>query len=137
MKEVDPFRALLGGLGMFEDREQENRAALANIKQGREFLRKLPGGVKRGGGESWFENVSPGQPPCVLCVSCLVGLSLMLSDCPGHADGIKVRSESSEFRRAVGRGPSSSKRGHPETCDFRKIPIRESRQCRGRRVPFS
>lgn len=56
--QVDPFRTLLSGFGIFEGREEENREVLRRIEKGRETLRRLPGGVKRGGGEGWFEGVS-------------------------------------------------------------------------------
>ncbi|GAA5863556.1 hypothetical protein JCM8547_007284 [Rhodosporidiobolus lusitaniae] len=59
LAQIDPFRNLLGGLGVVEDREQENRGVLKRIKRGREVLRKLPGGIARGGGERWFQDVMP------------------------------------------------------------------------------
>ncbi|ORY79776.1 hypothetical protein BCR35DRAFT_304607 [Leucosporidium creatinivorum] len=59
IKQADPFRTLLGGFGILEGREQENRDVLARIVRGRETLKRLPGGVKRGGGEKWFEGVVP------------------------------------------------------------------------------
>lgn len=57
--QMDPFRELLGGLNVFEGKENENRNVLEKIVKGRERLKKLPGGVKRGGGEGWWEGVSP------------------------------------------------------------------------------
>ncbi|GAA5982870.1 hypothetical protein JCM11641_002611 [Rhodosporidiobolus odoratus] len=59
LAQIDPLKGLLGGLGVVEDREQENRDVLHRIRRGREVLRKLPGGVKRGGGEGWFQDVMP------------------------------------------------------------------------------
>ncbi|SCV69566.1 BQ2448_2586 [Microbotryum intermedium] len=59
MKQVDPFRSLVGGFGLLDGRESENRDVLARIARGRAWLRSLPGGVKRGGGEGWFEDVMP------------------------------------------------------------------------------
>lgn len=55
--QVDPFRFALGGLGLYEDREKENLKVLERIQRGREILKTLPGGVKRGGGEKWYEGV--------------------------------------------------------------------------------
>lgn len=43
---------------MATSREQENRTMLARIRNGREILRGLPGGLARGGGEKWFRDVS-------------------------------------------------------------------------------
>lgn len=43
---------------MLEDRDQENRDVLARIIRGKETLRRLPGGSKRGEGTGWFEGVS-------------------------------------------------------------------------------
>ena len=57
--QIDPFRSLLSGFGIFEGREQENREVLRRIEKGRGTLKRLPGGAKRGGGEGWFEGVSP------------------------------------------------------------------------------
>ncbi|SGY77308.1 BQ5605_C005g03600 [Microbotryum silenes-dioicae] len=59
MKQVDPFRSLISGFGLLDDRESANRDVLARIARGRAWLRSLPGGVKRGGGEGWFEDVMP------------------------------------------------------------------------------
>ncbi|GAA6034728.1 hypothetical protein JCM8097_001141 [Rhodosporidiobolus ruineniae] len=59
LAERDPFKGLLGGLGVMHDREQENRDVLMRIRRGREVLRRLPGGIARGGGESWFNDVVP------------------------------------------------------------------------------
>ncbi|GAA5830003.1 hypothetical protein JCM11251_006841 [Rhodosporidiobolus azoricus] len=59
LAQIDPFKNLLGGLGVVEDREQENRDVLERIRRGREILRKLPGGIARGGGERWFQDVMP------------------------------------------------------------------------------
>lgn len=56
---VDPFKNLLGGLGVYEGRESENRAVLERIKRGREILRSLPGGIARGGGEGWWHDIIP------------------------------------------------------------------------------
>lgn len=50
---------MLGGLGLFESEEEEHRVLLEKIVTGRERLRKMPGGVKRGGGEGWYEGVIP------------------------------------------------------------------------------
>lgn len=58
IRQVDPFRALLGGVGVFDGKEEENHAVLRRIISGREVLKNLPGGIKRGGGEKWFEGVS-------------------------------------------------------------------------------
>lgn len=43
---------------MTGSREQENRSLLVRIRNGREVLRRLPGGMARGGGENWFQDVS-------------------------------------------------------------------------------
>jgi hypothetical protein len=43
---------------MAATREQENRTMLARIRNGRDILRSLPGGIARGGGERWFQDVS-------------------------------------------------------------------------------
>jgi len=43
---------------MTGSREQENRSLLVRIRNGREILRRLPGGMARGGGENWFQDVS-------------------------------------------------------------------------------
>ncbi|GAA5958331.1 hypothetical protein JCM3765_004795 [Sporobolomyces pararoseus] len=59
LQQVDPFKPLLGGLGMSASREQENRPMLARIRNGREILRALPGGLARGGGERWFKDTMP------------------------------------------------------------------------------
>ncbi|GAA5896275.1 hypothetical protein JCM5296_002933 [Sporobolomyces johnsonii] len=59
LQQVDPFHPLLGGLGIMEDRERENRDILSRIRTGREILRRLPGGMARGGGEKWFQDVMP------------------------------------------------------------------------------
>ncbi|GAA5906097.1 uncharacterized protein JCM6883_002549 [Sporobolomyces salmoneus] len=59
LQQVDPFKPLLGGLGMTPSREQENRTMLARIRNGREILRSLPGGMARGGGERWFKDTMP------------------------------------------------------------------------------
>ncbi|GAA5965937.1 hypothetical protein JCM21900_005703 [Sporobolomyces salmonicolor] len=59
LQQVDPFHPLLGGLGIMEDRERENRDILSRIRTGREILRRLPGGMARGGGERWFQDVMP------------------------------------------------------------------------------
>ncbi|GAA5930189.1 uncharacterized protein JCM15063_004739 [Sporobolomyces koalae] len=60
LQQVDPFKPLLGGLGMAASREQENRSMLVRIRKGREILRGLPGGLARGGGERWFQDTMPG-----------------------------------------------------------------------------
>ncbi|KAI5479046.1 zinc finger, C2H2-type transcription factor [Pseudohyphozyma bogoriensis] len=62
IKVHDPFKTLLGGLGIFEGREKENRAVLERIKRGREILLALPGGKQRGGGQSWYEGIIPTAP---------------------------------------------------------------------------
>ncbi|GAA5981325.1 hypothetical protein JCM5350_004365 [Sporobolomyces pararoseus] len=59
LQQVDPFKPLLGGLGMSAHREQENRTMLSRIRNGREILRALPGGLARGGGERWFQDTMP------------------------------------------------------------------------------
>ncbi|KAL8293014.1 hypothetical protein RQP46_000708 [Phenoliferia psychrophenolica] len=59
IRQVDPFRALLGGVGAFDGKEEENHAVLRRIINGRTTLKNLPGGQKLGGGEQWFENVMP------------------------------------------------------------------------------
>ncbi|BGP51752.1 hypothetical protein JCM10450v2_007702 [Rhodotorula kratochvilovae] len=59
LAQIDPFKSLLGGLGVFEGRETENRAVLERIRRGREVLRRLPGGIARGGGEGWFNEIIP------------------------------------------------------------------------------
>ncbi|BGP20208.1 hypothetical protein JCM10213_005937 [Rhodosporidiobolus nylandii] len=59
LAQIDPFKNLLGGLGVVEDREQESRDVLGRIRRGREVLRKLPGGIARGGGERWFHDIIP------------------------------------------------------------------------------
>ncbi|GAA6020590.1 hypothetical protein JCM10207_008678 [Rhodosporidiobolus poonsookiae] len=59
LAQVDPFKNLLGGIGVVEDRQQENREVLTRIRRGRATLRRLPGGIARGGGESWFQDVMP------------------------------------------------------------------------------
>ncbi|GAA6010603.1 hypothetical protein JCM11491_002991 [Sporobolomyces phaffii] len=59
LRQVDPFKPLLGGLGMASSREQENRTMLVRIRNGREILRRLPGGMARGGGERWFQDTMP------------------------------------------------------------------------------
>lgn len=61
-KERDPVRDLLmrGGAGELElsgVRERETREYLHRIRLGRDRLVRAPGGVKRGGGEKWLENV--------------------------------------------------------------------------------
>lgn len=59
----DPFRSMLGGLmGGAAGREQEesrDHEVLRHIKAARAHLQMMPGGAKRGGGESWFEEVMP------------------------------------------------------------------------------
>ncbi|GAA5908520.1 hypothetical protein JCM8208_002653 [Rhodotorula glutinis] len=59
LEQIDPFKNLLGGLGVYEGRESENRAVLERIKRGREILRSLPGGIARGGGEGWWNEIIP------------------------------------------------------------------------------
>ncbi|BGP03475.1 zinc finger, C2H2-type transcription factor [Rhodotorula toruloides] len=59
LEQVDPFKSFLGGLGVVEDREAENRDLLQRIRSGREILRRLPGGMARGGGEGWFNEIIP------------------------------------------------------------------------------
>ncbi|GAA6048694.1 hypothetical protein JCM3770_002025 [Rhodotorula araucariae] len=59
LAQIDPFKNLLGGLGVIEGRETENRAVLERIRRGREVLRRLPGGIARGGGEGWFNEIIP------------------------------------------------------------------------------
>ncbi|GEM11000.1 zinc finger, C2H2-type transcription factor [Rhodotorula toruloides] len=59
LEQVDPFKSFLGGIGVVEDREAENRDLLQRIRSGREILRRLPGGMARGGGEGWFNEIIP------------------------------------------------------------------------------
>ncbi|ORY79777.1 hypothetical protein BCR35DRAFT_352677 [Leucosporidium creatinivorum] len=63
IRQEDPFKTLFGGIGIALDgREHQIREVLARIIKGRETLRRLPGGVNRGGGERWFEGVVPTTP---------------------------------------------------------------------------
>ncbi|GAA6060700.1 hypothetical protein JCM10212_005082 [Sporobolomyces blumeae] len=59
LQQVDPFQPILGGLGMANSREQESRNMLFRIRKGRDVLRRMPGGMARGGGEKWFQDVMP------------------------------------------------------------------------------
>ncbi|GJN94380.1 hypothetical protein Rhopal_007460-T1 [Rhodotorula paludigena] len=59
LSQIDPFKSLLGGLGIYEGREQEHRDVLQRIRAGRETLRRLPGGIARGGGEGWYRDIIP------------------------------------------------------------------------------
>lgn len=59
LAQVDPFKSLLGGLGVYEERERENRAVLERIRRGRDILRSLPGGIARGSGEGWWNEIIP------------------------------------------------------------------------------
>jgi len=61
LAKADPFRSMLGGL-MQSQQGQDNSAEselLKKIKMGKEFLRSLPGGIRRGSGEGWFEEALP------------------------------------------------------------------------------
>ncbi|KWU45571.1 hypothetical protein RHOSPDRAFT_32876 [Rhodotorula sp. JG-1b] len=57
--QMDPFKTFLNGTGIVDERDAENRDILARIRAGRQHLRRLPGGLARGGGERWFEEVIP------------------------------------------------------------------------------
>ncbi|KAM0748180.1 hypothetical protein T439DRAFT_328165 [Meredithblackwellia eburnea MCA 4105] len=59
IKQIDPFRSLLGGIGILDGKDQENHDVLKRIMRGREYLKAIPGGKKRGGGEKWWEGVVP------------------------------------------------------------------------------
>lgn len=57
IKQSEPFRRMVsGGFKLKEDKE---RKLLAKIKTGAKWLRSLPGGEERGGGESWLCEVLP------------------------------------------------------------------------------
>lgn len=49
----------MAGIDIIDDRAAENRDVLERIRAGRQHLRRLPGGLARGGGERWFEEVIP------------------------------------------------------------------------------
>jgi hypothetical protein len=71
---MDPFKNLLGGFGIADNREQKDRELLARIERGREVLKGLPGGERRGGGEGWFEDVSLlSHSPVILTDECWIG----------------------------------------------------------------
>ncbi|GAA5868500.1 hypothetical protein JCM3774_005399 [Rhodotorula dairenensis] len=59
IEQMDPFKNFLAGVGIIDERAAENRDVLARIRSGRQHLRRLPGGLARGGGERWFEEVIP------------------------------------------------------------------------------
>lgn len=60
LKAQDPFKSLIG-LGLIDDRAEQNRIALERILNGLSLLKALPGGKKRGTGERWFSNTMPSR----------------------------------------------------------------------------
>ncbi|GAA5985699.1 hypothetical protein JCM10908_007078 [Rhodotorula pacifica] len=70
IEQMDPFKNFLNGTGVIDGKDAENRDVLARIRSGRQYLRRLPGGLARGGGERWFEEVIPSAAGYTCSKSC-------------------------------------------------------------------